>query len=166
MSVRLSADEAWAVLAAAHTGIFTSLRRDGVPIALPLWFVALDRRIYVSGPASAKRIARVQRDPRVSFLVESGARWAELRAVHLTGLARVVTDRELQARVALALDTKYATFRTPRSAMPGPTRAHYTVELATIEIMPDARLLSWDNTRLGHARHGAAGDQRPLEEEP
>ncbi len=148
MSVRLSADEAWAVVTATHTGIFTSLRRDGMPIALPLWFVALDRRIYVSGPATAKRVARVRRDSRVSFLVESGARWAELLAVHLTGRARVVSEPELLARVAAALDAKYAAFRTRRSAMPAATRAHYEVELATIEITPDARILSWDNARL------------------
>jgi nitroimidazol reductase NimA-like FMN-containing flavoprotein (pyridoxamine 5'-phosphate oxidase superfamily) len=148
VSARLSPDEAWAVVAAAHTGIFTSLRRDGVPIALPLWFVELDRRIYVSGPATARRVARVRRDPRVSFLVESGRYWAELLAVHLTGRARVVSEPELLARVAAALDAKYGAFRTRRSAMPAATRAHYEVELATIEITPDAHILSWNNARL------------------
>ena len=149
MSVRLSPEEAWAVVEASHTGIFTSLRRDGVPIALPVWFVVLDRRIYASGPAGAKRVARIRRDPRVSFLVESGERWAELRAVHLTGRARVVTEPEVLARVAEALDAKYRAFRTPRAAMPAATRTHYDVKLATIEITPDERILSWDNARLG-----------------
>jgi PPOX class probable F420-dependent enzyme len=148
MSVRLGREEAWSVLANAHTGIFTSLRRDGTPITLPIWFVVLDERIYVSGPAHAKRHARVRRDPRVSFLVESGKRWAELRAVHLTGRARIVTERELETRVAAALDAKYAAFRTARSAMPAATRAHYQVETVTIEITPDAHILSWDNARL------------------
>ena len=148
MSVRLSPDEAWAVVEASHTGIFTSLRRDGVPIALPIWFVVLGRRIYMSGPATAKRVARVRRDPRVSFLVESGERWAELRAVHLTGRARIVTEPDLLARVAAGLDAKYAPFRTQRVAMPAATRAHYEVELATVEITPDEHVLSWDNARL------------------
>ena len=148
MSVLLSSDEAWAVVEASHTGVFTSLRRDGMPIALPIWFVVLERRVYVSGPASAKRVARVRRDPRVSFLVESGERWAELRAVHLTGRARIVTEPELLARVAGALDAKYRAFRTPRPAMPAATRAHYETALATIEITPDEPILSWDNARL------------------
>jgi nitroimidazol reductase NimA-like FMN-containing flavoprotein (pyridoxamine 5'-phosphate oxidase superfamily) len=149
MRVRLSVDEAWAVIEASHTGIFTSLRRDGVPVALPLWFVVLDRRVYVTGPARAKRVARIRRDPRVSFLVESGERWTELRAVHLTGRARIVTEPDLCSRVAAALDAKYRAFRTPRTAMPAATRAHYEVAFATIEIAPDAHLLSWDNARLG-----------------
>lgn len=148
MGIRLSREEAWAALEAAHTGIFTSLRRDGVPITLPVWFVAIDERIYISGPSHTKKVARVRRDPRVSFLVESGARWAELRGVHLTGRARIVTEPGLLERVAGALAAKYAGFRTPRSAMPDGTRAHYQVEPAVVEIVPDERILTWDNARI------------------
>ena len=46
--------------AGAHTGVLTSLRRDGAPVSLPVWFVALDRRIYVSGPARTKKFARIR----------------------------------------------------------------------------------------------------------
>jgi PPOX class probable F420-dependent enzyme len=148
VSIRLSREEAWAELAQAHTGILTTLRSDGTPIALPVWFVALDERVYVSGPGGDKKFARVRRDPRCSFLVESGERWAELRAVHVTGTASIVTDPELLARVDTALDVKYRAFRTSRSAMPDDTRAHYSVEPATIEIIPDDRILSWDNAHL------------------
>ena len=152
MSVRLSTDEAWSVLEQSHTGIITTLRRDGVPIALPVWFVVLDRHVYVSGPASARRVARIRRDPRVSFLVEEGERWVELRAVHLTGRGRVVGEPEILARVAVALAAKYGAFRPPRSAMAAATRAHYEAALATIEITPDDHVLSWDNARLGRTR--------------
>lgn len=148
-SVRLSEPDAWARLAAAHTGILTSLRRDGVPISLPVWFVVLDRRIYVSGPASTRKFGRVRRDPRVSFLVESGERWAELVGVHVTGRARIVDAPGLLALVGAALDEKYAQYRTPREEMPDATRSHYETPPTTLEIVPDERILSWDNSRLG-----------------
>ena len=147
-SVRLSDDEAWAVIEAAHTGIFTSLRRDGWPISLPVWFAVHDRRVYVSGPARARRVGRVRRDERAAFLVESGERWAELVGVALTGRAGIVTEPDLLALVAEALDAKYSAFRTARADMPDGTRAHYEVEVATIELTPAARILSWDNSRL------------------
>ncbi len=153
-SVRLSAEEAWEVLGAAHIGVLTSLRGDGMPISLPVWFVALDRRIYVSGPARTKKFARIRRDRRVSFLVETGTRWAELTGVHLTGTAALMTDPAVLERVASALDDKYAAFRTPRLAMPEATRAHYVTETATIEITPDERVLSWDNSRLVGEKSG------------
>jgi nitroimidazol reductase NimA-like FMN-containing flavoprotein (pyridoxamine 5'-phosphate oxidase superfamily) len=147
-SVRLADDEAWAVIERSHTGILTSLRRDGVPVALPVWFVALDRRVYVSGPAATRKFGRVRRDPRVSFLVEHGERWADLVAVHLTGTATEVADPELLTRVQAALDAKYAAFRTPRDTMPSATRDRYETATTTLQITPDDRLLTWDNSRL------------------
>ena len=147
-SIRLSVDEAWETLARSHTGVLTTLRGDGVPISLPVWFVALDRRIYVSGPAHTKKFARIGRDPRVSFLVESGERWVDLVGVHLTGTACVVDNAALLDRVAAALADKYAGFRTPRDQMPDATRARYETVATTIEIAPDDRILSWENARL------------------
>jgi PPOX class probable F420-dependent enzyme len=146
--IRLSADEAWDTLERAHTGILTTLRRDGAPISLPVWFVVLDRMIYVSGPAHTKKFARVRRDPRVSFLVESGERWVDLIGVHLTGTAAIVDDARLLERVVEALDNKYDRFRMPRDQMPDATRAHYETAVATLAITPDDRILSWENARL------------------
>jgi PPOX class probable F420-dependent enzyme len=146
--IRLSIDEAWDTIEEAHTGILTTLRGDGVPISLPVWFVVLDRRIYVSGPAHTKKFARIARDPRVSFLVESGERWIELLGVHLTGTVRIVDNTQLLERVATALADKYDRFRTPRDQMPNETRARYETTIATIEITPDDRILSWENARL------------------
>lgn len=147
-SVRLSNDEAWAVLERAHTGVLTSLRRDGSPISLAVWFVALDHRVYVAGQDHTKKFARIRNDPRVSFLVESGTDWAELTGVQLTGRAGLLESGEQLDRVMAALHTKYERFRTPRAQMPDATRSHYETRTATIEIVPDDRILSWDNSRL------------------
>ena len=147
-SVRMNRDEAWDVLEHAHTGVFTSLRADGWPISLPVWFVALDRRIYVAGPARTKKFARVRNDPRVAFVVESGTQWAELVGVHVTGHAGFLQAGERLDRVTAALHAKYERFRTPRPEMPANTRVHYETQTATIEIVPDDRILSWDNARL------------------
>jgi PPOX class probable F420-dependent enzyme len=146
--VRLSADEAWEVLAGAHTGVLTSLRRDGAPVSLPVWFVVLDRKIYVSGPAHTRKFARMRHDPRVSFLVSSGERWIDLVGVQVNGRAGEVTDGALMQRVAAALDEKYSKFRVSRADMPAATRAHYETAVTTIELVPDERILSWSNARL------------------
>ncbi|HEV8298625.1 MAG TPA: pyridoxamine 5'-phosphate oxidase family protein [Acidimicrobiales bacterium] len=147
MSVRLSADEAWAVIEAAHTGIFTTLRRDGMPIALPVWFAAIDRTICLAAPSRTKKIRRLRRDPRASFLVESGERWAELEAVHLTGRVEFVDDPVMLERIDAELDRKYAPFRTDHGRMPERTQAHYAGR-TFMRLIPDERILSWDNRRL------------------
>ena len=145
VSIRLSDDEAWAVIEKSHTGIVTTLRADGSPIALPIWFVALDRTIYLRTPQKAKKVARVRRDPRASFLVESGDRWADLCAVHLGGRLELVDDETTMGAIQRALDDKYAAFRTDRSAMPDATREHYA-QWCFLRFVPEGRALTWDNS--------------------
>ncbi len=155
-SVRLTADEAWEVIVSAHTAIFTSLRSDGVPIALPTWFVVEDGAIFITTPSRAKKVARVRHDPRTSFLVETGQKWAELRAVHLTCTAEVL-EGEIAEWANAKKNEKYAAYRTPREDMPEATKSRYEVEWVAIRLSPDERILSWDNSRLGSAQGGASG---------
>ena len=147
MSVRLSEEEAWEVLRTAHTGILTTLRRDGSPVALPVWFAVEDRVIYVGGPRSGKKFVRIRNDPRVSFLVESGEAWKELCAVHVSGRAEIV-DNPDWGHVDALLAAKYEGFSTPRDQMPERTREHYDVGRMLLRIVPEGRLLTWDNSRL------------------
>jgi PPOX class probable F420-dependent enzyme len=147
VSLRLSPDEAWSFLDRAHTGIFTTLRSDGSPVALPVWFVTLDRTVCIGAPAGTNKIARVRRDPRASFLVEEGERWAELQAVHLSGRVEIVTDEELVMQVGRALDEKYQAFRTASTSMPKATQKHYA-QRTILRLHPEGRILSWDNSRI------------------
>ena len=145
----MSADEAMARVAGTHTGIVTSLRRDGVPIATPMWFCVVDGAVHFRTPAGSKKAARLRHDPRISFLVEGGERWAQLWAVHLAGRAVLVDDDAVIRRVDDALGTKYSSFRTPRTDMADDTRAHYERPFVVVRIDAEDRIVSWDNARLG-----------------
>ncbi len=148
-SVRLDADEAWDYVTEAHTGIFTTLRRDGAPVTLPVWFAVVQRLIYIS--TRGKKLARVRADSRASFLVESGDYWRDLKAVEFTGVASVVPEDELgvHAAVRAELDRKYDRFRSKGAAMSGQARAAYAaMPMTIVRFEPEARTLSWDNSRL------------------
>ena len=146
MSVRLSDDEAWEVLERAHTGILTTLKADGAPVTLPVWFVVIDRTIGMRTPPRTKKVKRIRRDPRASFLVESGEKWAELEAVHLSGHVELVEEDATKVRIDAALHDKYASFRTPRSAMSEAARQAYA-EFIHLQFVPSGRMLTWDNRR-------------------
>ncbi|MBW0020103.1 MAG: pyridoxamine 5'-phosphate oxidase family protein [Mycobacterium sp.] len=149
--IRLTADEAWDVIASAHTGILTTLRRDGTPIALPVWFVAEDRTVAMMTPAGTKKIARVRHDPRASFLVESGQRWVDLRAVHLTGRVEIVTDEAAENRIEAAVNAKYAAFRPALAGLPAATQNYYAKQVF-LRFVPEGKILTWDNARVGKPR--------------
>jgi len=148
MSIRLTPDEAWDVLDRSHTGILTTLKADGTPITLPIWFAALDRTICFVAPSRTKKVARIRRDPRASFLVESGEKWAELLAVHLSGTIERVDDEPTMRRIDAALDQKYRAFRTAPDALPAATAEHYAAGRVFYRLVPDPRILTWDNSRI------------------
>lgn len=151
VSVRMERAEAMARIASSHTGIVTSLRRDGMPISTPMWFCVLDDAVHFRTPRASKKATRMRNDPRVGFLVEGGERWADLWAVHLAGRATFVEDDTVIERVDAALQAKYASFKTARAEMPEATRAHYERPFVVVRVDAEDRIVSWDNTRLGLA---------------
>jgi hypothetical protein len=47
VGIRLTEAEAWEALTAANIGILSTLRADGWPIGLPVWFVVIERELFV-----------------------------------------------------------------------------------------------------------------------
>jgi len=147
MSVRLDEMEIRDFLAKGHTGILTSLRADGWPVSLPIWYVVLDDRVYVRTPSTSRKVGRMKGDDRVSFVVESGKAWKELEAVVITGRAVVVEDETELARIDEALGRKYAGYGTPK-AVPKATKKHYGGGSTVFRIDPVQPPLTWDNAKI------------------
>lgn len=151
LSPRMSEEEIWAFVRAGHTGIFTTLRRDGMPIAMPMWYCCIDRDIYMQ--TRGRKLQRIRNDPRASFLVETGDRWAELAAVHLTGRAEHVSpDHDLQAAFAAEMDRKYRPFRgggADGPEMPPETAEYYAKQMqGLVRFVVEGRILNWDNSKM------------------
>jgi nitroimidazol reductase NimA-like FMN-containing flavoprotein (pyridoxamine 5'-phosphate oxidase superfamily) len=147
MGITLDRTEIQQFLEAGHTGILTTLRRDGFPVSLPTWFVAVDDRIYFSTPSRTKKLARIRHDPRASFLVETGLAWSELKAVMFYGRIAEVEDDELRTKVQSLLNQKYRAYRTQRKHQPEATRKHYS-HATMLCFVPEGEPISWDNAKL------------------
>jgi PPOX class probable F420-dependent enzyme len=147
INLRLTNEEAWEFIASSHTGIITTLRADGMPISLPVWFAAQQGSIVFTTPSRAKKASRLRRDSRAAFLVEAGEKWAELRAVHLTGHVEFIEDDEVKDSIDAAIAEKYAAYRTAPAQMPAASQARYANK-TYLRLVPDEKVLSWDNRRL------------------
>jgi nitroimidazol reductase NimA-like FMN-containing flavoprotein (pyridoxamine 5'-phosphate oxidase superfamily) len=149
VGITLDEAEIRAFLEQSHTGILTTLRRDGFPVSLPTWFAALEGRIYLNTPSKTKKLTRIRNDPRASFLVESGLAWRELKAVMFYGRVAEFAEGEetLRAKVRALLDEKYRGFRTERRRQPDATRKHYSGGVMLC-FEPEGEPISWDNSKL------------------
>lgn len=147
-SPRMTEAEIWEFVGDAPTGIVTTLRRDGVPVALPVWFASLDRVIYMQ--TRGKKLQRIAHDQRASFLVETGHRWVDLKAVHFTGVAEIIElEPDLLARFGKEMKRKYDALRAQGTDMPPSTSSYYAnVHSAAVRFTPDPRILHWDNAKI------------------
>ena len=144
---RLTQDEAWEAIAAAHTSMYTTLRKDGRPITLPVWHVVIDRAIYIKTPARAAKLVRIRNDPRGYFLVEFGRAWTELVAVSAEVTGSIVNDAGVEEAVLAALKRKYAGLEAPLEQLPPQVQATYA-HSAVVRLDPVGRIGSWNNRAL------------------
>lgn len=79
-----------------------SVRANGAPHLVPIWFVALDDRLYLcTGPKSVKA-RNLRANPRVAFALEDGS-----SPVIFEGTARILEIPDAPPGVAPAFKAKY-----------------------------------------------------------
>lgn len=147
MGIALDDDERAALLDRARTGILTTLRRDGSPVALPVWFVSEGGDVYLTTPSHSAKLRRIAKDSRGSFLVEQGEKWTELTALHLDVEVSVVEDEVAAARIQAMIDERYAEQRLAPERMPGFLKAVYG-DRTILRCRPVGNALSWDNGKI------------------
>lgn len=148
MGLNLTESDVDAFLTQGHTVIVTTLRRDGWPVSLPVWFVWLDSHVYVATPPRAAKITRIRHDDRATLLVESGEKWVELAAWQIYARAVVLdADGEEAQRALAAFETKYADFTPPFDLLPPAARRAYA-ERAVIRFDQVGDAISWDNSKM------------------
>jgi Pyridoxamine 5'-phosphate oxidase len=149
MGIELKDDELWAYVSTAHTAVVTTLRRDGWPVALPVWFAVLDRLIYLKTFPTLMKAKRIAHDPRASFVVGDGRRWTELRAVTISATAELLREGPEAGTARHALAVKYPPgVDVPVDRLPEASRAYYGAADVIIRLTPTGNPISWDNRRL------------------
>lgn len=79
---------------------------DGVPHLSTLFYVLHDGKIAFWTYGRSQKIRNLERDPRVSVLVEDGIDYFELRGAAITGRAEIVRDREGILEIGSAVATR------------------------------------------------------------
>lgn len=118
---------------------------DGQVHLVAMWYAWHEGHVWIETKAKAQKVVNLRRDPRMSFLVEAGQTYDQLRGVSLEGAGVVVEDPEVVWAVCVAVFERY--------------NAPYTEELKPfVELMATNRVVvrldadrvrSWDHRKLG-----------------
>lgn len=105
--VRMDEEEVEEFLRSNKKVQVATVNPDGSPHLTTLFYVLRDGRLAFWTYASSQKIRNLERDPRITCLVEDGEDYFELRGVSLTGHAELVRDeagiREIGSAVAAAM---------------------------------------------------------------
>src|ERR671916_1603672 len=91
-AVRMTEEEILALLGENLKVQVASNGPDGVPHLSTLFYIVRDGKIVFWTYARSQKIRNLERDPRVSALVEDGTDYFELRGVSIKGKAEIVRD--------------------------------------------------------------------------
>ncbi len=150
----MTEEEIAAYLKGAGTIVLNSIGKDGVPHPAPMWFalegdVTDDGSIVMTTFTKSQKIRNLQRDPRVSLLVEDGETYAELRGVVFYGTAELAQDVAAVVQILQAISRhggEGATDALSETEQAG-LRAQAAKRTA-IRVRPQ-RIVSWDHRKLG-----------------
>jgi PPOX class probable F420-dependent enzyme len=146
--IRMTDEELDGFLRGAQTIIINSIDRDGVPHPMPMWFaVEDDGAIVMSTFTKSQKIKNIERDPRVSLLVEDGEVYDQLRGAVLYGRAELVPDTDDVTEILVKVSAKSTPGDVREEDLRKAVRA--TAPKRTgIRIRPE-RVVSWDHRKLG-----------------
>ncbi len=147
--IRMTDAEIRNFLRTHKTIILSSIGPDGVPHPMPMWFVSDDDlAVSMATFRGTQKIVNLQRDPRVSLLVESGREYAELKGVVIYGTAELSDDADAIVATLGAASLKETTEidAKTRTAINEVMRESASKRIL-IRVKP-SRIVSWDHSKL------------------
>jgi PPOX class probable F420-dependent enzyme len=146
--IRLTDEELRDFVRSSHTVILCSNGPSGAPHPMPMWFVADDDgSIRMTTYARSQKVRNLERDPRVSMLIESGERYEELKGAVFYGKAEIVRDVERVIDTLMEASGS-AVDRSPEAKPVRDAMRANAAKRVLIVVRPE-RVVSWDHSKLG-----------------
>ena len=143
--IRMTDDELAGYLDGRHTMNVATINHDGSIHLVAMWY-AMDGADPVFWTyMKSQKIRNLERDPRVTCLVETGESYEELKGVELVGRGEIITDREQ----ILALGEQVAARYTGPVTDETRPFVHAAGEKRYAVRVHVERTVSWDHTKLG-----------------
>lgn len=143
--IRMTPEEVDEFLHGRHTMNVATIGADGRPHLVAMWYGFLDGAPAFWTYGKSQKIVNLQRDPRITCLVEDGDRYEELRGAELVGRGVVIDDPDAVMAVGISVFERYtAPFSEEYRPMIEKTGAKRVAVKIEVE-----KTVSWDHRKLG-----------------
>ncbi len=154
--IRMNDGEVREYLRNGHTVILVSNGRKGFPHAVPMFYgIDDDLTIRFATYGSSQKVKNIERDSRVTLLVESGSAYDELAGVMVEGEAEIVTDLDATVDTMIEAMGKTENPIPPAADLPLEVKQQMAGKRVLIRVRPK-RFLSWDHGKLPRSKTPSA----------
>ena len=123
-----------------------TLNRDGSPHLTTLWFAIVDGDVVFETFTKSQKIKNLERDPRITVLLEDGTDYVELRGVSISGQAELHKDPEAVHGYA----TRVMARNNPEVSVENLSQAAKSMAAKrTAVVVKQKKVISWDHRKLG-----------------
>lgn len=141
----MTPDEVDAFLHERQTMNVATQNHDGSIHLVAMWYGFVDGLPVFETYGKSQKVLNLQRDPRITCLVEDGDTYDTLRGVELVGTAEISDDRELVMAAARSVIDRY--FGEVDPADIDAVAEGLARKRVAITVKPD-RVVSWDHNKL------------------
>jgi PPOX class probable F420-dependent enzyme len=142
--IRMSHDEAAEFINEHQRAYVSTLNKDGSSHLVPVTYVVFDRQLTFWTDRVSQKTKNLERDPRITALVEAGVDFQELRAVQLVGTATMRDDAATSQQVA---ELFLARVPDEYKEMARATIMSLAEQRVVVSVVPD-RTVSWDHRKM------------------
>jgi general stress protein 26 len=144
--VAMTAEEVSELLASQHKVQLATNGHDGFPHLVTMYYALVDGLITFWTYRSSQKALNLERDPRISCLVEVGEQYFDLKGVLIQGTARRIEDPAVVVEVGRRITAVFSEPMADADAMTAYV-AHAARKRFGYAVEP-ARVISWDHTKL------------------
>ena len=123
-----------------------------------MWYAVRENTVWFETKAKAQKVVNLRRDPRMSFLVEAGHTYDQLRGVAMEGTGVVIEDPDVVWDVCVDVFERYT---GPYSEEMRPFVEVMARNRVVVRLDVD-RVRSWDHRTLGMAPMELGGTTAPF----
>ena len=120
----------------------------GYPHAVAMFFgIDDDLTIRFATYGSSQKVKNIERDPKVTLLVETGTAYSELRGVMLEGDAEITTDLEQTVETMVEANAVTGSPLPDLELIPHDVKVKMAGKRVLVSVKP-TRFVSWDHGKL------------------
>lgn len=150
--IEMSEGEIREYLQNGHTVILVSNGRRGHPHVVPMFYGLDDDLTFrFATYGNSQKVKNIERDPRVTLLVESGSAYEDIQGVMVEGEAEITTDLDATVDTMIEAMGRTETKLPPASELPDDVKRQMAGKRVLIRVRPK-RFLSWDHGKLPSAK--------------